>query len=88
MWAVTVLMWAVVFLLLEVIAAMWAVTVPIGAVIAVWALKGVFGPAYEKTLKIASLRSTNLSSDRKTYKIIKLPRSARQISANLENQFQ
>ena len=85
-WAVTVLVWAVTvlvrgvtFLLWAVIAAMWAVIVPLWAVIDVWALKGVFDPVCEKTLKIASFRSVNLSSNRQNNKIIKLPHFNRKI---------
>ena len=41
-WTVAVLTWAV-------IAAMWAAKIPMCAVVAAWAPKGLFGPAWKKS---------------------------------------
>ena len=47
------------YLMRSVMAAMCAVSVHVCAITTVWALKGVFGPACGKSLKIASLHSAN-----------------------------
>ena len=83
------LMWAVTFLVWAVIATMWDVTVPVGCYVNVGTEVRIWF-RIRKTLKSASLRSANLSSDRKIKKIawlqsanlkknIKLSRSSRQI---------
>ena len=82
--AAAVLVWAVTSLVWEVIGAMWVFTVCMWVVIAVRALKGVFVPAYGKTLKIAYVDCYSRIGTKgriwsRVRKTLKLPRSARQI---------